>query len=67
VYRENGDYIGAPRGETLLYPKDTLILYGRDSVFASLDKREKGILGDQEHEKVVEEQKDVEEKQKKEQ
>lgn len=53
VKRNNGDYIGAPRGQTKIYPDDTLVLYGRASLLESLDKRAGNAAGDREHDDAV--------------
>ncbi len=62
--RKNGVYIGVPRGSTEILPGDTLILYGRTSCVANLDKRRKGSEGDIEHDKAAQEQKTVSKKEK---
>jgi len=64
IHRDDGKYVGAPRGDTKIRAHDILILYGRESVLASLDQRKKGFWGDREHEQVVEEQKKIEEEEK---
>lgn len=61
IQRKNGDYLGAPTGDSVIQPEDTLILYGRKSVLTEIDERKKGILGDHEHERAVEEQERVQE------
>ncbi len=61
VRRENGDYLGAPNGKTVIYSEDIVILYGRDPAIESLDERRRGYTGDREHAQAVEEQKKVEE------
>jgi len=62
--RENGNYIGAPRGPTEIMLGDTLILYGRTSCVAKLDQRRKGDEGDIEHTKATQAQRVVAEKEK---
>jgi len=56
IKRSNGEYIGAPRGETKIYNDDTVTLYGRASLLESLDDRQKGHSGDQKHTDAVLEQ-----------
>ncbi|NIR50353.1 potassium transporter TrkA [candidate division KSB1 bacterium] len=63
IHRASGKYLGAPNRDTEIYPDDTLILYGRDAIIESLDRRQKGFLGDMEHVEAVKEQKKVEEEQ----
>lgn len=53
VKRDDGDYIGAPRGQTKVYPGDTLVLYGRAALLESLDERTGDAAGDKEHDDAV--------------
>jgi hypothetical protein len=53
ILRDDGDYVGAPRGNTEVYPGDTVILYGRGEVLRQLDERRRGAPGDVEHEQSV--------------
>ncbi|MEE4357891.1 MAG: TrkA C-terminal domain-containing protein [Desulfococcaceae bacterium] len=59
ITRKNGDYIGAPFGDTLIRPYDTLILYGRFSSIRNLDHRQKGIYGDIVHAESIKEQEKI--------
>jgi hypothetical protein len=59
IKKPNGVYNGNPSGETTVFEKDALILYGRVSAIKELDRRRKGYPGDQEHRKAVEEQRQV--------
>jgi len=61
ITRENGTYLGAPTGTTKIFPKDTLILYGRSSALENLDRRLKGTRGDREHDAARFQQKHVSE------
>jgi len=56
VMREDGTYIGAPQGETQLYPGDSLTLYGRADTLHDLDSRGAGSEGEQAHDRAVEKQ-----------
>jgi len=56
ILRSDGSYVGGPRGDTEVYPGDTLIIYGRTGVLRELDKRRAGTMGDQAHEAAVCEQ-----------
>jgi len=56
VYRDNGDYIGAPRSTTKIYPNDTLLLYGRADTVRQLDLRRDDPEGERAHEEAVEDQ-----------
>lgn len=60
IIRDNGKYVGAPVGKTLVKEKDTLILYGRTKLLEKLEKRKEGSLGDREHEDAVHEQEEIE-------
>jgi len=63
ITRRNGMYIGAPSGSSRILAGDTLVIYGRESIFEKLDQRRKGKRGDAEHERAVKEhQKAIEKK-----
>jgi hypothetical protein len=53
IVRNDGAYIGAPRGDTEIFPGDRLITYGRDDALQDLDERRAGRGGDQSHEEAV--------------
>ena len=59
IERENGAYVGAPKGPTRVEPGDRLIVYGRVGVLDEIDRRRKGWLGDREHEEACAEQRQV--------
>jgi hypothetical protein len=63
IYRSDGSYIGAPKGNTEIYDDDTLILYGRAKPLKELDQRRGDFSGDQAHEQAVSEQKKYQEEQ----
>ncbi|MFN2503175.1 MAG: hypothetical protein ABR540_02890 [Acidimicrobiales bacterium] len=46
------DYVGIPGKDTVTDPGDTVILYGRDDVFADLASRPEGAEGDRAHKRV---------------
>ena len=56
LVREEGNYLGAPKADTVFYAGDTLILYGRADALKELDQRETGGAGDRAHEAAVGEQ-----------
>ncbi|MBD3307188.1 potassium transporter TrkA [candidate division KSB3 bacterium] len=56
IDRYDGNYVGVPTGDTEIYPDDTLILYGRDTVLDELHRRRADIFGEQAHRKAVDEQ-----------
>lgn len=59
ITREDGGYVGAPKGSTRIDEGDTLLLYGRSEDLKELSRRRKGIAGDAEHNEAVDEQKQV--------
>lgn len=56
IKRPNGEYIGAPTGNTTIHEGDIAIIYGQSALLESLEKRKEGPVGNQEHEKAKEEQ-----------
>ena len=56
IERENGDYVGAPRGHTTVEAGDLVLLYGRDEALDRLDDRPKGAKGERGHREGVEEE-----------
>lgn len=56
IHRDDRSYVGAPRGETQIYPGDTLVLYGREKAIYSLGKRSKDSDGETAHHQAVDEQ-----------
>ncbi len=63
IYRQDGTYIGVPRGSTSIRSQDTLVLYGRLPDLEELDSRQAGIAGEQAHQKGVHKQQKVREAQ----
>jgi uncharacterized protein with PhoU and TrkA domain len=63
--RTDGNYLGAPDGETTINIHDVLIIYGRAKVIEQLDQRRADSAGDREHKDTVIEQKKVENMEKK--
>lgn len=57
IYRVDGDYVGIPRGESEIYPNDTLVIYGRAKNLQELEQRRADRSGDQAHDISVREQK----------
>jgi len=60
IYRTDGTYVGAPVGSTTLYPGDVMVLYGRGKTLKSLEERQAGTEGEQEHEQAKSEQRQAE-------
>lgn len=53
VKRPDGHYIGIPRGETEVYPEDTVVLYGREASLRLICDRKSGPEGDLQHKEQV--------------
>lgn len=53
IHRNNGNYVGVPRGDTVIHAGDRLVLYGRADGLKKLDTRRKGGAGDQDHHEAV--------------
>jgi len=56
IQREDGGYVGVPRGETNVHAGDRLILYGLERDLRELDARRAGSSGEDAHEHAVDEQ-----------
>lgn len=56
IYRDDGDYVGVPTGDSRVYAGDTLVLYGRVKTLRDLDERRAGWQGDDAHEGARHEQ-----------
>ena len=63
IERRDRIYIGAPYGETCVYPGDTIVVYGRKSALVELETRPQGIEGERAHQEAVAIQRHVESKQ----
>ena len=55
VSREDGTYVGVPRGDTVIRASDTLLLYSRAGQMAELDGRRRDRAGSEAHDEAVEE------------
>lgn len=53
IHRQDGTYVGVPKGSAIIYAGDILILYGRSSLLTGLDRRSTGGAGDREHDQAV--------------
>lgn len=53
ITRDDGEYLGAPRGDAQARPGDVLLLYGRHDVLNDLDERRAGIGGELRHAESV--------------
>lgn len=54
VHREDGSYVGAPKGSCVIHAGDELIIYGKHAMLQGLEKRQVGYEGDREHVAAVE-------------
>lgn len=59
IARPDGSYLGVPDRDTEIRPNDTLILYGRESSFEDLTRRDRGRAGNEAHDKAVQRQREV--------
>lgn len=59
VVRQDGHYLGAPRGGTRVHPGDTVLLYGRSPILADLDRRPADAGGEAARRAATEEQRRV--------
>jgi hypothetical protein len=59
IVRPDGSYLGVPSKTTRIEAGDTVILYGRDALFAELTDRRTGPAGDRAHQEAVAAQHDV--------
>lgn len=62
VVRADGAYLGVPNRDTRIEAGDTVILYGRDGVFAELTARPRGPEGEAAHARAVAVQNEVAER-----
>lgn len=57
VTRDDGNFIGAPKGETRLHAGDMLVVYGRTTRIQNIDERRQGTGGELAHVEAVAEEK----------
>jgi hypothetical protein len=57
IQKQDGSYIGTPRGDSLVKIGDTLIVYGRAKTLERLDKRSADLQGFLDHQDAIHEQK----------
>jgi len=56
IVREDGTYLGVPRGEAIVEAENTLIIYGHTDALQELDTRRAGHGGEQAHARAVADQ-----------
>jgi hypothetical protein len=59
VQHTNGEFVGAPRHDLVIRPRDKLILYGRAERLSEIGGRQLGALGDQAHHDAVDSQSQI--------
>lgn len=59
VHRNDGTFIGAPTGSTVIHVDDDVLAYGRLDHLQDLDNRHKGVGGDRAHQAAVREQHEI--------
>lgn len=57
ISRDDGSYVGGPKGDAEILGGDTLILYGRSEKLRALDRRRADAAGDRAHDESVVEEK----------
>jgi hypothetical protein len=64
IEQGDGEYVGAPRGETKFVAGDTVILYGPSHALDNLDQRRTGSAGNWDHHRAVDKQRQTAEEEK---
>lgn len=59
IQRSNGEFIGAPRGSTVIRADDTVFLYGHVSALSDLDNRPATRSGDEAHQEAMAEYSEI--------
>lgn len=62
IQREDGGFLGAPRGAARINASDTVIVYARRRIITQLVERPAGWRGEAEHQRAVDEQRKLAEK-----
>jgi len=60
IHRQDGYFVGSPRGESVAYPGDEVVLYGREEPLKELAERRSGNAGDLQHMENVKRQRMLE-------
>jgi hypothetical protein len=53
ITRDDGYFVGTPKGSTRVYAQDRVILYGHENLLRKIGMRKQGAEGDREHEQEV--------------
>ncbi|WP_304138973.1 TrkA C-terminal domain-containing protein [Mesonia mobilis] len=62
IQQKEGEYIGAPGGDDVINAGDVITMYGKAEIFKNIDARDDDFLGDWNHQKIVELEKNEENK-----
>ena len=62
IQQKEGEYIGAPGGDDVINAGDVITMYGKAEIFKNIDARDDDFLGDWNHQKIVELEKNEESK-----
>ncbi len=60
IQQKEGEYIGAPGGDDVINAGDVITMYGKAEIFKNIDARDDDFLGDWNHQKIVELEKNEE-------
>ncbi|HWC31780.1 MAG TPA: TrkA C-terminal domain-containing protein [Actinomycetota bacterium] len=56
INRSRKEYVGVPRGDTVVRSGDVIVVYGRAAKLADLDRRPKGEVGERAHAEAVDDE-----------
>jgi hypothetical protein len=56
IHRADGDYVGVPRGDTVIRGGDRVVIYGPDERMSEIDDRMRNTAGQQAHDDAVADQ-----------
>jgi hypothetical protein len=62
IQQKEGEYIGAPGGDDVINAGDVITMYGKAEIFKNINARDDDFLGDWNHQKIVELEKNEENK-----
>jgi len=57
IRRNDGKFVGSPKGDTEIKSNDNLIIYGREKVLKNLEKRKEDFKGNRDHQQAIRDQK----------
>lgn len=53
IHRADGDYVGVPRGDTVIQGGDRVVIYGPDERMSEIDERKRNTAGQKAHDDAV--------------